>query len=87
MRKFFLGAALSVSIIAGNMAPALANSTNLETSNGVTVNSVDPKFNLVEIEGRTLTNSEAVRVEGEILRIVIPRPKLINPWLRIIRIR
>lgn len=65
MRKFLSGAILSATIIAGNMAPALANPTNLKAGNGVTVNSVAPNPNLVEIEGRTLTDAEAAKVEGE----------------------
>lgn len=65
MRKFFLGAALSATIIAGNMAPVLANSTNVNTDGEVTAHSVEVNPDLVEIEGRTLTDAEAANVEGE----------------------
>jgi|GEM_PF-4345210 len=68
MRKLISGAVLSATIVAANMAPVFANTTtNLKTGNGVTVNSVAPKFNLVEIEGRTLTDAEAAKVEGEVV--------------------
>ena len=65
MRKFFLGAALSATIIAGNMAPVLANLTNINTDGEVTAHSVEVNSDLVEIEGRTLTDAEAAEVEGE----------------------
>ena len=65
MRKFFLGAALSATFIAGNVAPALANSTNVNTDGEVTAHSVEVNPDLIEIEGRTLTDAEAAEVEGE----------------------
>jgi len=65
MHRFLSGAALSAIVIAGNMAPALANSTNINTDADVTAHSVEVNPNLVEIEGRTLTDVEAAEVEGE----------------------
>lgn len=115
MLKFFLGAAFSAAFIAGNMDPVLADTTTSNTDGEVTAHSVEVNPDLAEIEGRTLTDAEAVRVEGQVLRIEIPRPigicmigvpspcnspnywnrpgwgwnnpKLINPWMPIIRIR
>lgn len=66
MRKFLSGAALSATVFAANMAPAFANPTNINTGYSVTVNSVAPKSNLVEIDGRILTDAEAAKVEGQI---------------------
>lgn len=71
MSKFLSGAVLSAVMFSVNMAPVLANATNIKTSDGVTVNSVVPKSNLVEIEGRTLTDAESAKVEGEALFIPI----------------
>ena len=73
MRKFLSGAALSATIFAANMAPVFANAaTDLKTGNGVTVNSVAPKSSLIEIEGRTLTDSEAAMIEGEGAFVIAP---------------
>jgi len=66
MFKLISRVALSATIIAGNVATVSANTTNVKTGNGVTVNSVALKSNLVEIEGRTLTDAEAAKVEGEV---------------------
>ncbi|NJL55078.1 hypothetical protein HC928_07725 [bacterium] len=65
MFKQISSIALSATIIAANMAPVLANPTNVKNGNSLTVNSVAPKSSLVEIEGRTLTDAEAAKVEGE----------------------
>lgn len=66
MRNFLSGAALSATLFAANMAPVFANpTTNLKTGNSATVNSVASNPNLIEIEGRTLTDAEAAKVEGE----------------------
>ncbi len=67
MRKFLSGVVLSATIIAGNAPLVLANPTNLNAGNGVTVNSVAPKSSLIEFGGRTLTDAEAAKVEGEIV--------------------
>ena len=72
MYKFLSLASLSAALVTVNVAPVFANPTNTKTANSVTVNSVDLKSSLVEIEGRTLTNSEAVKVEGQVSRITIP---------------
>jgi hypothetical protein len=71
MHKFLSGAALSATIFAANMAPVLANPTNIKTGNSVTVNSVAPKSSLIEIEGRTLTDAEAAKVEGEAIFVPV----------------
>jgi hypothetical protein len=74
MRKILLGVATSVTMFAVNMAPLLANpTTNLKTGSGVTVNSVAPKSSLIEIEGRTLTDAEAAKVEGEAIPLFVAR--------------
>ena len=72
MYKFLSLASLSAALVTVNVAPVFANTTNIKTANSVTVNSVALKSSLVEIEGRTLTNSEAVKVEGRVSRITIP---------------
>ncbi|BBC24429.1 hypothetical protein [Pseudanabaena sp. ABRG5-3] len=64
MYKLLSGAALAATVIAANVLPLSANpTTNLKTGN--TLNSVSPKSSLIEIEGRTLTDVEAAKVEGE----------------------
>lgn len=65
MRKFLSRIALAATLATANMAPVFANPTNIKIDNSVTVSSVTPKSNLVEIEGRTLTDAEAAKVEGE----------------------
>ena len=73
MDKFLSGLALSATLFAANMAPVFANAaTDLKTGNGVTVNSVAPKSSLIEIEGRTLTDAEAAKVEGEAAFVIAP---------------
>jgi hypothetical protein len=83
VNKFLSGAALSATIIAANVLPLSANpTTNLKNGNSVPVNSVAPKSSLVEFGGRTLTDAEAAKVEGEALPVlVIVGGKLITKFV------
>lgn len=65
MHRFLSGVALSAAFIAGNMAPVLADTTDVNTDGEVTTHSVEVNLGLIEIEGRTLTDAEAANVEGE----------------------
>jgi len=71
MHRFLSGAALSAILVAGNVAPALANSKNVNTDGEVTANSVASNLDLVEIEGRTLTDAEAAEIQGEAIPVFL----------------
>ena len=78
MDKFLPSLLLSATVFAANMAPVFANATSdIKAGNGVTVNSVAPKSSLIEIEGRTLTDAEAAKVEGEGIFFVAPAVLLV----------
>ena len=61
MFKILSGIALSATIVTVNLAPVFAN-TKVES---LTIQQASP--NLVELEGRSLTDAEAAKVEGEAL--------------------
>jgi len=72
--KLFSGVFFSTAIVLGNITPVSASPAILNTSsNAIDQNVVVQKSSLVEIEGRTLGNSEAVKVEGQFSRVQIPR--------------
>lgn len=67
MHKLLLGAGLIATVFGANMTSAIAN-PKVES---LTMQKASP--NLVEIEGRSLTDGEAMKIEGQVSRIMIPR--------------
>ena len=63
MKKLISVLAISGGFTFAQIAPAFANPTSLKIENGATVQQASP--NLVELEGRSLTDAEAAKVEGE----------------------
>jgi len=66
VHKLLLGAGLIATVFGANMTSAIAN-PKVES---LTMQKAFP--NLVEIEGRSLTDSEAMKIEGQVSRIMIP---------------